>query len=106
LQASSRQRDTGTYNEKSRPPTKQLADDFLREIVYGSETLRLDEIRYQRYCRGDHNDYRADNCEVFLEFIVRKMAHELPVICQLDQVIKDKWKCDGIDCLCNNRYLE
>ncbi len=48
----------------------------------------------------------AYNGKIFLEFIIRKMSHELPVIGQLDQVIKDQWKCNGIDRLGNNRHFE
>jgi len=43
--------------------------------------LTLEEERRHRENRGNHNDHSAGNCKVFLEFIVRKMAHELPVIC-------------------------
>jgi hypothetical protein len=68
--------------------------------------LGIDKIRYQCKGRGDHYDYRANNGEVFLEFIVREIAHQVTVIGQLDQIIKNQGKGDGIDGLGDNRHFE
>ena len=78
----------------------------LLAITLQFKTLCLDKIRNQRYCRGDHDDYSAADGKVFLEFVIRKFTHELPVVGQSDQVIKDQRERNSVDRLRDDRNLE
>ena len=68
---------TDAAQHPSVPKDRQL---FVDVEAQSAKTLRFVKIRYQRDHRGNHNYDCADDRKVFLKFIVRKMAHELPVI--------------------------